>query len=293
MARQTTLGIIGGTGLYAIDGLENVTQQEVTTPFGIPSSPITVGELGGAKLLFLARHGIGHKISPSEINSRANIHALKQLGADWVLSVSAVGSLQEEFAPGDLALPDQILDRTKSRPSTFFGEGIVAHVQFADPFCPVLRDCVSTAAAAALVGTAGKFHVGGTYVCMEGPQFSTRAESHSYRSLGASMIGMTALPEAKLAREAELAYAVLALVTDYDCWKSHEADVEVQEILRIMAENALKAKSIIRRLVPLLGNVRPSPMAADALKYAILTAPDHWPKETAARLELLLRRFAA
>ena len=291
MSKQTILGIIGGTGLYEIDGLATVTQQEVATPFGFPSSPITVGELEGAKLLFLARHGVGHKIAPSEINSRANIHALKQLGAEWVVSISAVGSLQEEFAPGDLALPDQILDRTKGRPSTFFGDGIVTHVPFADPFCPVLRDCISKAAAEALSGE-GKFHVGGTYVCIEGPQFSTRAESLSYRALGASLIGMTALPEAKLAREAELAYAVLALVTDYDCWRSHESDVDVPEILRIMAENAQKAKAIIRRLVPLLESVRPSAMAAGALQNAILTAPDQWPKETAARLELLLRRFA-
>ncbi len=293
MSKHTTLGIIGGTGLYSIDGLEGVSQRHVPTPFGAPSSPVTIGRLGEAQLLFIARHGVDHRISPSELNARANIYALKALGAEWVLSVSAVGSLKDEYAPGDLALPDQIFDRTKSRPSTFFGDGIVAHVQFADPFCPVLREAVSRAAEETFRETPGKFHYGGTYVCMEGPQFSTRSESHWYRSIGASIIGMTALPEAKLAREAELAYAVLALVTDYDCWKSHTADVDVSEIVRIMGENAEKAKSIIRRLVPLLDHVQPSALAAEALKNAILTPPGSWPKDTAERLELLLRRVSA
>ncbi|MFN8389254.1 MAG: S-methyl-5'-thioadenosine phosphorylase [Bdellovibrionota bacterium] len=286
-----TIGIIGGTGLYSLPGLEDVEQIELDTPFGKPSSPITSGRLGETRLLFLARHGIGHKILPTEINSQANIYALKTLGAEWCLSISAVGSLQEELAPGDIVVPDQLIDRTRLRENTFFGEGVVAHVQFADPFCPVLSDALYQTAAR--LGHAGGIAVqrGGTYVCMEGPAFSTRAESHLYRSFGASLIGMTALPEAKLAREAEIAYAVLALVTDYDCWRSHAADVDVAEILRIMGKNVEFARSVIQHLVPSLKNVRPSSMAADALQAAIITPKELWPAPTKVKLRALLDRY--
>lgn len=268
-----TIAVIGGTGMKAIEGLTVEEVREVDTPFGPPSSPITVGELAGARMLFLSRHGAGHAIPPSAINYRANIYALKTLGAAWCVSVSAVGSLQEELAPGHLVLPDQLIDRTTRRVSSFFGTGLVGHVPFGTPYCPVLHRALTEAAAPIAEDAGTVLHRSGTYICIEGPQFSTRAESNLYRSWGATLIGMTALPEAKLAREAELAYATLALVTDYDCWRSAEADVDVEELLATMAKNVSLAKRIVGALPPLLRDRVPPPMVRDALAGAILTEP--------------------
>ena len=281
---ETILGVIGGTGLYALDGLVDVKQVVVETPYGPPSSPITVGRLHGTKLLFIARHGIGHTLLPSEVPYRANIFALKTLGAQWCVSVSAVGSLAEHFVPRQLVVPDQLIDRTRSRRSTFFGEGIVAHVSFADPFCPTLRALLFEVAGECAAAAGTKAHGSGTYVCMEGPAFSTRAESHLYRSWGASLIGMTALPEAKLAREAELAYATLALVTDYDCWRSSEADVNVSEILETLGKNSTLAKSVLSEVARRLPDFTPSALAADALATAIITDPKLVREEVRERL---------
>ncbi|MGH7895157.1 MAG: S-methyl-5'-thioadenosine phosphorylase, partial [Candidatus Binatia bacterium] len=233
---EPTLGVIGGSGLYELPGLTDVEHRRVRTPFGDPSDEIVVGRLGGTRLAFLPRHGRGHRLLPSELPFRANLYALKTLGAEWVLAVSAVGSLREEIHPGHVVVPDQFIDRTRSRmaESTFFGRGIVAHVQFADPFCAPL----SRALAAAARGQGATVHEGGVYVCIEGPHFSTRAESHLYRSWGAHVIGMTNLQEAKLAREAEMSYATLALVTDYDCWHVSHASVTVEQIIRNLQKNA-------------------------------------------------------
>ncbi len=285
---KTRVGIIGGTGLYGLDGLESVETLNVETPFGAPSSEITRGTLGESELFFISRHAPGHQLLPTEINYKANIYALKMLGASWCISVSAVGSLREEYAPGQVVIPDQLIDRTRLRENTFFGDGIVAHVAFADPYCPVLSQQLfeSTEKIAASRGSA--VHKGGACVVMEGPAFSTRAESHLYRSWGASIIGMTALPEAKLAREAELSYATLAMVTDYDCWRSATDDVDVNDIMATMAGNAELAKAVLADAVPKLAELRPSELAAEALKYAIITAPENIPDATKTKLEAII-----
>ena len=240
---EATLGFIGGSGLYDIEGLTDRREVEVNTPFGDPSDTIVTGSLDGVRVAFLPRHGRGHRISPTEIPVRANIYALKSLGVERVLSVSAVGSLKEELKPLDLVIPDQIIDRTKTRVSTFFGDGLVAHVGFADPFCAYLRGAALDAAHGLTT-----VHDGGTYVVIEGPQFSTRAESALYRSWGADVIGMTALPEAKLAREAEICYATLAFVTDYDVWREAEEDVSVEMVVANLMKNVDTARSIIRNV---------------------------------------------
>jgi len=282
---QQVLGVIGGSGLYAMEGLEDVREVALTTPFGEPSDAYVTGSLGGTKLVFLPRHGRGHRISPTEINSRANIWGLKALGATRVLSISAVGSLREDIVPGDFVAVDQFIDRTRHRPDTFFERGVVAHVLFADPTCAELRGHVG--AAAREVGL--KVHEGGTYVNMEGPQFSTRAESRLYRSWGADVIGMTNLQEARLAREAELCYSTLAMATDYDCW--HESgDVTVEAILAVMAKNVAGARRAIRALVPRLPAQRGCP-CQDALRFAILTEPARIPAEARDRLDLFLARY--
>ena len=285
------VAVIGGTGLYQMEGLENVRDEIIETPFGAPSSPIVRGTLHGVEMLFLARHGRNHSILPSEINYRANIWALKSLGASWCISVSAVGSLAEELSPGTLVVPDQIIDRTSLRKNTFFGDGIVAHVSVADPFCPVLREALISAngivAKKSGFGTASK----GTYVCMEGPAFSTRAESHMYRSWGAQIIGMTNLPEAKLAREAEIAYGTLALVTDYDCWKEDGDDVDVSKVIEILHRNSANAKLVVAEAVSILREKEPSPMAHDALKHALITRLSEAPSESVSRLKPLLARY--
>ena len=288
---NTTLAVIGGTGLYSLEGLSGVHEVSIATPFGEPSSPIVEGDLNGVRTLFLARHGRQHSLLPSEVNSRANIWALKKLGAEWVLSLSAVGSLREELCPGDVVVPDQLIDRTRERPATFFGGGIVAHVSFAIPFCPMLRRELLRAAYKAATATGTKVTDGGTYVCMEGPAFSTRAESHLHRSWDASLIGMTALPEAKLAREAELPYATLALVTDYDCWRTHEDGVDAASVVAVLKQNSEFAKAVVAELAPLLRNAAPSDLASRALENALLTPLSAVPPEVKERLEPIIARY--
>jgi 5'-methylthioadenosine phosphorylase len=260
------IGIIGGSGLYEMDGLTDVREVTVETPFGAPSDAIVHGKLGTTELFFLPRHGRGHRLLPSELPFRANLWALKHLGVSRVIAVGAVGSLREEIAPGHLVVPDQFIDRTFNRVGTFFGNGIVAHVAFGDPVCPVLsKNLVDSARR--LNATV---HVGGTYVCMEGPQFSTRAESELYRSWGASIIGMTNLQEAKLAREAELCFATLALSTDYDCWKQDAHEVSIEEVLKVMSSNVALAKRVIHDVVPALP-ATPECGCGKALEFAIIT----------------------
>lgn len=264
------IGIIGGSGLYALDALENPVWQNVETPWGAPSDAILTGTIAGTELAFLPRHGRGHRIPPHLLNARANIDALKRLGCTDILAVSAVGSLNQTMAPGDFACVDQFIDRTKGRPSTFFETGMVAHVPMADPVCPRL-----TALAAAAARAAGAMvHTPATYLAMEGPQFSTRAESRLYQSWGADIIGMTAMPEAKLAREAELPYALLAMVTDYDCWKEG-GDVDVPQILKVMAANADIARTTIEALVRNLPATRAASPIDTILDTALITAPEH------------------
>jgi len=282
-----TLGVIGGSGLYDIEDLEEVTAIDVATPFGPPSDTVTAGWIGDVRLLFLPRHGKGHRLSPSEVPYRANIYALRQLGAQGILSISAVGSMREDVEPGHVVVPDQLIDRTRAgRPATFFEGGVVAHVQLADPFCPALRHAVAETARAA--GAA--VHNGGTLLVMEGPAFSTRAESLLYRSWGVDVIGMTAIPEAKLAREAELCYATLALATDYDCWHATEEDVTVEAVLAVLRRNTALARRVVRSLVDHVPPERPCG-CHEALRDALITAREHVSDAARERLGLLLRKY--
>ena len=283
---KVRIGIIGGSGLYDIDELTDCQEQEIDTPFGRPSAPYIVGTLQDQRVAFLARHGKGHSILPSELNFRANIYGLKHLGAEWIVSASAVGSLQEKYRPQDSVVPDQFFDRTRGRVSTFFGEGLVAHVSFANPLCPVLSGlAVETAK-----DTGATVHQGGTYLCMEGPQFSTLAESNLYRSWNMDVIGMTNLQEAKLAREAEICFATLALVTDYDCWHPEHDDVTVDMIIETLQANAEMAKRIISELVARLP-VQRECKCADALSSAIITNADSIPAKTRTDLAPLIERY--
>lgn len=288
---EAIVGIIGGTGLYEIEGLIDSEPLDLETPFGKPSSIITRSHLGEVTLLFLTRHGKGHVLLPSEVNYRANIFALKKLHAQWCLSVSAVGSLQEKFEPGHIVLPDQFLDLTKNRINTFFGNGICAHLPFASPICPVLQQQLFAGATPISSGRHSKVHRGGTYVCIEGPAFSSRAESHLYRSWGASIIGMTNATEAKLAREAEIAYATLALVTDFDCWRNEQADIDVAELLKTLAANTELAKDIIKQVVPTLKEMKPSALAANALANAIISDPMTIPEKLKRDLQPIIGRY--
>ena len=283
---EAKLGFIGGSGLYDMDGLADREELDIETPFGPPSDSIVAGIISGTRVAFLPRHGRGHRIPPTQIPVRANIYALKTLGVERIVSVSAVGSLREELSPMDLVVPDQLLDRTTGRPSTFFEDGIVAHVGFADPFCPTLSQILVQAAKRQGVVT----HQGGTYVVMEGPQFSTRAESKLYRSWGADIIGMTGLPEAKLAREAEICYATMALVTDYDCWHEAEDSVSVELIVANLAKNAAAAKGVIADLATKVPVARGC-VCASALHDAIITAPDQVPRETLKRLSPIVDKY--
>lgn len=280
------VGVVGGSGLYDIDGLSELEEVRLTTPFGVPSDAYLVGRLGDVPVAFLPRHGRGHRITPSEINYRANVWGLKQLGVTHVLSVSAVGSLREEVPPGDFVVVDQFIDRTRHRADTFFGDGVVAHVMFADPVCAELRAVLTDSASAEGIPV----HDGGTYVCMEGPQFSTRAESHLYRAWGADVIGMTNLQEAKLAREAELHYATVAMSTDYDCWHETHDDVTVDAILATMAKNIGNARRLIARAIPAVASRAYACGCGDALAGAILTHADAIPEEARLRLGLLIGR---
>lgn len=263
---MTTLGVIGGSGLYQMSEIQQGTWLRIDTPFGSPSDDYFVGEVEGIRIVFLPRHGRGHRLLPSELNFRANIYGMKKLGVEQLIAVSAVGSLKKEIAPGDIVIPDQFIDRTRSRISTFFGRGVVAHVSFADPVCPMLTKLLAD------VGklTDAKIHRGGTYICMEGPQFSTRAESYLYRSWGADIIGMTNLQEAKLAREAEICFATLALATDYDCWNTEHGDVVIEDVLAILSKNVATAQMIIRQAIPHMVGERQC-VCASALKDAIIT----------------------
>jgi 5'-methylthioadenosine phosphorylase len=280
------IGVIGGSGLYAIEGLEQVTEVRVETPFGPPSDAYILGALHGRELVFLPRHGRGHRVPPSALNFRANIYGLKSLGVEWVISVSAVGSMREAIHPGDLVIPDQFFDRTRTRVSTFFDRDIVVHVTFADPVCPIVAQALHEAA----MQLGASVHFGGTYLCIEGPQFSTRAESRIYRQWGVDVIGMTNLPEARLAREAELCYATLALATDYDCWHASAADVDIGAVLAILQRNVKLAQDVIGHAVPHLQGERTCPCSS-ALKQAIITAPEMIPATAKERLGLLLQPY--
>ncbi len=282
---MTTLGVIGGSGIYQLLELEGVEEVSADTPYGAPSDALVRGKLGAVELVFLPRHGRGHRVPPHLINYRANICALKMLGAEQVVSLSAVGSLGEDIHPGDVVVVDQFIDLTKRRLSTFFDEGLAAHVSFADPVCAALAKAAADAGEAA----GGRVIRGGTYVCMEGPQFSTRAESLLYRSWGASVIGMTAMPEAKLAREAELPYATIAFATDYDAWHVSEAAVSVDAVLAVLKRNVALSREIVRNLVARLPAPAASP-ASHALEHALITAPDAVTREARSRLSWLLER---
>ena len=263
------IGIVGGSGLYGMDELEVREERPVETPFGSPSEVFVLGELRGRRVAFLARHGRGHRILPSELNFRANVWAFKSLGVEWLISLSAVGSLRRRYEPTHIVVPDQFIDRTRHRPDTFFGRGLAAHVAFAEPICPALMEVCADRSAAA----GATVHRGGVYVCMEGPQFSTRAESFLYRDWGADVVGMTNLQEAKLAREAEICYATLALVTDYDCWHEEEEDVTVDAVLAVLRRNARTAQAAVARIVEALPEERRSGACpcADALEHALIT----------------------
>ena len=281
------IGIIGGSGLYSMPGLTEIQEVTMETPFGSPSDPLLLGTLEGRKVAFLARHGKGHRILPSELNFKANIYALKSLGVTSILSVSAVGSLKEEHKPTDFVIPDQFIDRTFSRSATFFGEGIVGHVGFGDPVCPIVVDTFVKACEE--VGVVGK--KGGTYICMEGPQFSTRAESNLYRSWGADVIGMTNLQEAKLAREAEISYATLAMVTDYDCWREGHDDVTVDQVIAVMHQNSENAQKVVKAAIRLLPTDLSASPAQSAAKFAIMTDKAVIPEATKAKLKVLFGKY--
>ena len=280
------IGVIGGSGLYDMADLTDREEVVVSTPFGEPSAPFVIGSLAGRRVAFLARHGIGHRILPSDLNFRANVYAFKTLGVERIVSASAVGSLREEYAPLDIVVPDQFLDRTRGRISTFFGDGIVAHIPFAHPVCAALAGIAGDAAGAAGART----HRGGTYVCMEGPQFSTLAESRLYRSWGMDIIGMTNLQEAKLAREAEICYATLALVTDYDCWHPDHDHVTVEMIVQNLLHNAETAQKVVKALVERLPAARTCGCAT-ALESAIITRPDAVPPETRRKLAPIVGKY--
>jgi 5'-methylthioadenosine phosphorylase len=287
---QVKIGIIGGSGLYQMPELTDIKEVEVDTPFGKPSDAFIVGTLEGERVAFLPRHGRGHKLTPTELPFRANLYAMKLLGVEYILSVSAVGSLQEQYAPTDFCIPDQFFDRTRARAeeSTFFGDGIVGHITFAHPVCDELGDILEESCKA----VAGlKVHRGGTYLCMEGPAFSTKAESNVYRSWGMDIIGMTNLQEAKLAREAEIAYATLALVTDYDCWHEGHDDVSVDMVIEYLHKNVRNAQLVLKEAVRRVAAKETPNQFAGATKNAIFTAPELWNPETAKKLEAIIGKY--
>jgi len=290
MDQSALIGVIDGSGLYAMEGLTDIEERRISTPFGEPSDAVVLGRLDDVPMAFLPRHGRGHRLTPTEVPSRANIYALKSLGVEWVISVSAVGSLREDYAPLDLVIPDQLFDRTKSRPNSFFEGGIVAHASFAEPFCPQLGQILWQA-----LGNLGdvKGHRGGTYVCIEGPLFSTKAESRIYRQLGCDLIGMTALPEAKLAREAELHYAAIACVTDYDVWHETGESVTVEMVVNNLRRNVENAKRIIRGVVPqlALAGASDSCGCVSALENAIMTDPALISDAVRSRYGLLIGKY--
>lgn len=286
--QKTLIGIIGGSGLYNMDALQNATEHAMDTPFGKPSDVVVTGQVDGINVAFLARHGRGHRLIPSEVPYRANIHALKQLGVRYLLSLSAVGSLSEEMKPLDMVLPDQFIDLTRRRESTFFGAGAVAHTSLAQPVCPKLADVLARAIGQIKMPAEFALHRGGTYVCIEGPQFSTLAESQWYRSMGAKVIGMTNMPEAKLAKEAQMAYATLAMVTDYDCWHPNEAAVTADTAIANLMKNAGHAQLIAAAAIRILGSELPVSSAHTALQASLITQPGDMAPEVLERLRVIL-----
>jgi 5'-methylthioadenosine phosphorylase len=287
---EVKIGIIGGSGLYKMEALKDIQEVRVETPFGSPSDAIILGTLEGTRVAFLARHGRHHTLMPTELPFRANIYAMKSLGVEYIISASAVGSLQEQVKPLDMVIPDQFIDRTRDRVSTFFGEGIIAHISFGEPICMILAQILGDAIESLhLEGIT--LHRGGTYVCMEGPAFSTQAESNLYRSWGGTIIGMTNLQEAKLAREAEIAYAILAMSTDYDCWHPDHDSVTVEMVIQNLHKNAENAQRVIQESVKRLSQSYPPSKAHDALKYAIITPPGQFPAATQQKLALLLKKY--
>lgn len=298
---MSKIGIIGGSGLYQLDNIEVLEKLTLQTPFGAPSSEIVKGKPRGihssasvsaeTELFFLARHGEHHSFLPGDVNYAANIWALKSLGVEWCISVSAVGSLNESMAPGDFVFPNQFIDRTVNRRSTFFGDGIAAHIAFGSPVCPVLHNILAQEASSLFAGEKMSVYPAATYVCMEGPAFSTRAESRLYQAWGADIIGMTNIPEAKLAREAEIAYATIAMVTDYDCWRSDSDDVDIEELISVLRKNTEHARRLIERVIPLIAAARPSELASKALSAAIMTPLSAVPDESLRRLEPILSRW--
>ncbi|HKK00987.1 MAG TPA: S-methyl-5'-thioadenosine phosphorylase [Desulfuromonadales bacterium] len=286
---QPVIGVIGGSGLYEIEGLSDLHVVPVETPYGDPSHAYITGVLEGIKVVFLPRHGVGHHLLPSEVNYRANIYGMKKLGVERIISISAVGSMKEEIVPGHIVIPDQFFDRTQGRrPSTFFGEGIVGHVQFADPVCGDLSSVLYDAA----VEVGATVHKGGTYICIEGPNFSTRAESNIYRSWGVDIIGMTNIPEARLAREAEICYSTVALATDYDCWHQEHDDVSVEAVIAILQKNVETARNIIKAAVTQLAKLPPRDCACtEALKYAIMTHKELIPAATREKLDVVMGNY--
>jgi len=283
---EARIGIIGGSGLYDIEGFENIKRVRMDTPFGAPSDEPILGDLAGERVAFLPRHGKGHIRSPSEINSRANIYAMKSLGVEYILSVSAVGSMREKIKPRDIVIPDQLFDRTKGRINTFFEKGIVVHISFADPFCPTMISLLGEVCQE--IGL--NFHLGGTYLCMEGPQFSTRAESRIYRQWGVDVIGMTSLPEAKLAREAEICYATIAMVTDYDVWHEEDEDVTVEILIANMMKNVESVKRLLKRIIPELPRERRCP-CANALQNAIITPREAISEEVKEKYKIIIGKY--
>jgi 5'-methylthioadenosine phosphorylase len=290
--QKTSIGIIGGSGLYSMEALQNATEHHVDTPFGKPSDAVVTGEIDGVGVAFIARHARGHRLIPTEVPYRANIYALKKFGVKYVISLSAVGSLHESMKPLDMVLPDQFIDLTKRRESTFFGAGAVAHTSLAEPVCPLLADvlarAVQTSQSKAAAGAEFALHRGGTYVCIEGPQFSTQAESHWYRSMGAKVIGMTNMPEAKLAKEAQMAYASLAMVTDFDCWHPREAHVTADTAIVNLMKNAGFAQLVAAAAVRILGAEQPVSAAHTALQASLVTQPADMAPEVLARLKVIL-----
>lgn len=285
---QATIGVIGGSGLYQMEGLTDIEEVSVDTPFGAPSDNFIIGTLEGVRVAFLARHSRGHRLMPSELPFRANIYAMKKLGVERIISASAVGSLREELKPLDLVIPDQFFDRTRGRVSTFFGEGVVAHITFADPVCHQLCDVIESAGKTL---TDIKIHRGGTYICMEGPAFSTRAESNVYRSWGMDIIGMTNLQEAKLAREAELCYSTIALVTDYDCWHEGHDAVTVDMVIQYLTQNVINAQRVIRGTIKELVGLERTCKCSSALKHAVLTSPQAIPEAAKEKYKLLIGKY--
>ena len=286
MTENIRIGIIGGSGLYEMQELTDVEQVSLETPFGAPSDAYVIGTLEGIRVAFLSRHGRGHRLSPSELNFRANVYGFKKLGIEHLISVTAVGSLKETIHPLDIVIPDQLYDRTNKRVSTFFGNGLVAHIAFADPMCPDLAKLIYKAG----TQVGASIHSGGTLLCIEGPAFSTRAESNVYRQWGMDIIGMTSLQEAKLAREAEICYAAMALVTDYDCWHAEQSEVTVETVVQNLKKNISLAKKIIAVVVPKISDEREC-ICARALKNAIMTAADTIPSQTRKKLELLVGKY--